>query len=235
MRTSLIHVISLLAIMPAAAGPRQDSAHLYPEIQKRIKVAVDDFDLIPSQRKEKLEELSAYVRSQVRLGKPVNLTFICTHNSRRSHMAQIWAQTAAAHYAIPNVTAYSGGIECTAFNPRAVAAIRRAGFKVEKTTEGENPIYHVRYSNQRPAMTHFSKVYNCAPNPVRDFCAVMTCSSADKACPLVDGASVRVAVPFADPKAFDGTSQEAAKYDERCRQICREMLYLFSLVKKTGK
>ncbi|MCK4776283.1 MAG: protein-tyrosine-phosphatase, partial [Candidatus Krumholzibacteria bacterium] len=63
-----------------------------------------------------------------------------------------------------------------------------------------------------------------------DFCAVMTCSQADKNCPVVVGASMRVAIPYDDPKAFDGTDQEAANYDERCRQISREMLYLFSAV-----
>jgi protein-tyrosine phosphatase/arsenate reductase len=225
-------LITLSVVLPAVGGRRQNRVNLYPDIQKRIKIAVGQFDLIGEQRKEKLEELSAYVRSQNRLGKPVNLTFICTHNSRRSHISQIWAQTAAAYYGIGGVTSYSGGTESTAFNPRAVAAIKRAGFKVEKTTEGENPIYHVHYSDKMPPVTHFSKVYNYAPNPSKDFCAVMTCSSADKACPLVRGASLRIAVPFVDPKAFDGTNQEAAKYDERCEQICREMLYIFSRVKK---
>jgi len=232
MKRSLIGVITLLTVIPAVGGSKQGRSDLYPEIQKRIRVAIDELGRIPEQRKEKLRQLTAYVQSLGKLGKPVNLTFICTHNSRRSHMAQIWAQAAATYYGVPNVTAYSGGTGCTAFNPRAVAAIRRAGFKVEKTTEGENPIYHVRYSDKRPAITNFSKVYNCAPNPTKDFCAVMTCSNADKACPLVDGASLRVAVPFADPKAFDDTSQEAARYDERCGQICREMLYVFSQVKK---
>ncbi len=232
MKRSSIAVITLIVSLPVVGGSKLDRIKLYPDIQKRIRIAVGEFDEIPNQRKEKLKELSAFVRSQNRLGKPVNLTFICTHNSRRSHLAQIWAQTAAAHYGVPSVTAYSGGTECTAFNPRAVAAIKRAGFKVEKTTEGENPIYHVRYSDRRPAITNFSKVYNYAPNPSKGFCAVMTCSSADKACPLVRGASLRIAIPFVDPKAFDGTDQEAARYDERCRQICREMLYLFSKVRK---
>lgn len=232
MKRFSIAAITLLVSLPVVGDSKLDSAKLYPDIQKRIRTAVGEFDRIGEHRKEKLEELSAYVRSQNRLGKPANLTFICTHNSRRSHLSQIWAQTAAAHYGVPGVTAYSGGTECTAFNPRAVAAIKRAGFKVEKTTEGENPIYHVRYSDRRPAITNFSKVYNYAPNPSKDFCAIMTCSSADKACPLVRGASLRVAIPFVDPKAFDGTDQEAAKYDERCRQICREMLYLFSQVRK---
>lgn len=232
MKASRLTVITLLLAESVVSGSRQDRVEFYPDIQKHIRAAIGEFGEIPEQRKETLERLSNYVRSQIRLGKPVNFTFICTHNSRRSHMSQIWAQVAAAYYGIPDVTAYSGGTASTAFNPRAVAAIRRAGFNIEKTTEGENPIYHVHYSDEHPAITNFSKVYNSAPNPTKDFCAVMTCSNADKACPVVRGASERVAVPFVDPKAFDGTDQEAAKYDERCRQICREMLYVFSRVEK---
>ncbi len=105
MKRSLIGVIALLTVIPAVGGSKQGRADLYPEIQERIRVAIDEFGRIPEQRKEKLKELSVYVQSLSKLGKPVNL-------------------------------------------------------------------------------------------------------------------------------AFDGTDQEAARYDERCRHICREMLYLFSQVRK---
>ena len=36
----------------------------------------------------------------------IRLNFICTHNSRRSHLSQIWAQTMAAYYNIKNVNDY---------------------------------------------------------------------------------------------------------------------------------
>jgi protein-tyrosine phosphatase/arsenate reductase len=232
MKVSILTITALLFVGPVVGESKEGRVKLYPDIRKNIKTALGEFDEISSQRKEKLEELTAYIQSEIGQGKPISMTFICTHNSRRSHISQIWAQTAAAYYGIPNFYAYSGGTESTAFNPRAVAAIKRAGYKVVKTTEGENPIYHVSYSDDRPPMTNFSKVYNYAPNPTKDFCAVMTCSNAAKACPVVRGASARVAIPFDDPKAFDGTDLEAAKYDERCRQICREMLYVFSQVKK---
>jgi hypothetical protein len=125
---------------------------------------------------------------------------------------------------------YSGGTEATAFNPRAVAAIRRAGFAVETIAEGDNPVYGVRYMDEMEPMPCFSKVYDRPPNPQQGFAAVMTCSAADEACPIVFGAANRIAIPFDDPKPFDGNEQEAAKYDERCRQIAREMLYVVSRV-----
>ena len=79
-------------------------------------------------------------------------------------------------------------------------------------------------------LTCFSKVYNQAPNPKEGFCAVMTCSESDKNCPTVEGSAFRVAIPYLDPKEFDNTDKEAQAYDERCRQIAREELYVFSLV-----
>jgi arsenate reductase (thioredoxin) len=214
-----------------AAG-RRSRVTLYPKVRQYVEGAVSEFGRIPEERKTQLEVLTSYIQAQLNAKKPVNLTFICTANSRRSQLAQIWAQTAAAYYSIPNVTVYSGGIECTAFNPRAVAACKRAGLRIIKTTEAENPIYHVRYGSKKPPITCFSKIYNNAPNPSKGYCAVMTCANADKACPVVIGASKRIALHYVDPKEFDGTKLEAQKYDERTRQICREVFYAFSKVQK---
>ena len=173
------------------------------------------------------------MQSRITSGQEANLTFICTHNSRRSHFAQVWAQTAAYYYDIPSIKTYSGGIEATACNPRAVAAPEAAGFEIKKINDDKNPVYEIRYSHSQEPMKAFSKVYSDSPNPTSDFCAVMTCDHADKNCPTVKGCSLRVAVTYKDPKEFDGTPQEAAGYDERCQQICREMLYLFSKVTLT--
>jgi len=158
--------------------------------------------------------------------------FICTHNSRRSHLSQIWASTAAAYYGVPGVETYSGGTEATAFNPRAVAALKRAGFEISHSATQDNPHYTVRFHDNAPAMECFSKVYKQPPNPTADFCAIMTCAQADKNCPVVRGATLRIGVPYEDPKAFDGTPEEAAKYDERCQQIAREILYVFANASK---
>lgn len=199
-------------------------ASLYPELRRFLADRRGEFDRIPAERKELLEELGAFVRRHHEADKPVDLIFVCTHNSRRSHMSQLWAQAAADMLGL-RVTTYSGGTEDTAFNPRAVAAIERAGFRVEKTTEARNPIYHVRMADDRPAMTCFSKAYDAPPNPDGGFGAVMVCDDADEACPVVDGAAGRFAIPFVDPKVSDNTPAEAATYDERCAQIAREMLY----------
>jgi arsenate reductase len=146
-------------------------------------------------------------------------------------LSQIWAQVAAAYYRVQTVQTFSGGTEATALNPRAVAAMRRAGLSIApKDPNTSNPIYEVRFAFDVEPMLAFSKIYNAPPNPVEGYCAIMTCSHADEACPLAMGCASRIAVRYDDPKVSDDTPSEAATYDERCRQIAREMLYLFSKV-----
>lgn len=191
-----------------------------------------EFDTISAERKQSIQQLSNFIITKRNKAESINLTFICTHNSRRSHVSQIWAQVAAFYYDIENVMSYSGGTEATAFNYRAVAAMHKAGFDISIKKEGTNPLYQVKFSEDAPAMEAFSKAFSDAPNPQNNFCAVMTCNDADQNCPIVFGADARIALPYDDPKNFDGTSIESAKYEERVKQIGIEIFYGFSLVVK---
>lgn len=202
---------------------------LFPELKTYIDTLLPEMAHIPEARKVLLARLSAYIADRRHAGKPVFLNFICTHNSRRSHISQIWAATAAAYYGIEDVHCFSGGTEATAFNPRAVAALQRAGFQVENPG-GDNPHYRVCFSAEAPALECFSKVFDDPFNPESDFAAVMTCSQADENCPYIPGAS-RISVTYEDPKVADDTPEETARYDERVRQIGREMFYAMAGVR----
>ncbi len=203
---------------------------VFIEIENIISQLISTIDSIPGERKKLLNDFAEYVSGKPSEGSEINLTFICTHNSRRSHMSQIWAQTAAEYYGIKNVHCYSGGTEATAFNPRAVKAMQECGFSIDKRDETDNPVYHIKYSNDAEPLECFSKVYNDQYNPQRDFAAVMTCSDADANCPIVHGADARFPIRYDDPKEFDNTPLESQKYIERSRQIATEMLYAFSLI-----
>lgn len=173
-------------------------------------------------RKEALEPLINYLRKRNK----AQLNFICTHNSRRSQMAQVWAQVAADYYHY-DLTSYSGGIEVTACNERTVAALERAGLKT-LSAEGEiNPLYKLSYSEDKASIALSSKLFDDSINPSSDFAAVMTCSHAEENCPFVAGADQRIALTYEDPKAFDDSPEEAQAYDRRCAQIAREMFYVF--------
>lgn len=192
---------------------------------------VAQFDEISPERKALLEKLSTYIQQGIDGAKSVQLVYICTHNSRRSHFGQIWAQTAAAYYQIANIQTYSGGTEATAFHPNAIAAVRRAGFNVEKTDESKNPRYRVFYSEDQAPIICFSKTYDDAANPKTEFAAIMTCSDAEENCPFIPGVDLRIGTTYNDPKAFDGKPEQDEKYSERCRQIALECLYVFSKIK----
>lgn len=204
---------------------------LYNALENRIQEFEVQFPEISNERKIILNQLTRFIQAKKELNASIDLNFICTHNSRRSHIAQFWAQAAAAYYGIKNVHCFSGGTEATAFNPRAVKAMQDAGFSITKTKEGENPVYEVRYADGEKPVIAFSKTYDDPFNLTKDFAAIMTCSQADENCPLVFGASERIALTYNDPKEFDGTPQETEKYAERVHQIGTEIFYAFSRVK----
>ena len=205
---------------------------MFPNIQQYIENAITHFDKIPMERKELLSKISQYVASKIKAGEKAELIYICTHNSRRSHFGQIWAKTAAAYYGFENVQTYSGGTEATAFNPNAIKAAKGVGFEISDSGATTTPHYRVKYYADKEGILCFSKKFDDAANPTSGFCAVMTCGSADRNCPVVLGAAIRVATTYNDPKAFDGTPEQDAKYSERCLQIATETLYAFSRVKE---
>lgn len=202
---------------------------IYEKLESTIAELQQGFDDISSDRKEKLTEVARFIQEELDKSGKVKLNFICTHNSRRSHLAQIWTQKAAETYDIKNVETYSGGTEATAFNPRAVAAIERVGFEVENPG-GENPKYEIHYTENDDPMVCFSKTFDDPANPSKDFAAIMTCSDADENCPFVPGTKFRASITYRDPKESDGTDMEKEIYDERCRQIGTEMFYMMSKV-----
>lgn len=200
------------------------------ELANYIEQLLPEVDHLPQNRIEILDQLVSYCTSKLQEKSELNLLFICTHNSRRSHFSQIWAQVAAYYYGFKSIKTFSGGTATTAFNERAVAALERAGMTIENPG-GENPHYQVHYSEEVAPKAAYSKKFDDTPNPKKNFCAVMTCSSADADCPVVFGADGRVALLYVDPKESDGTPEESTTYDERCFQIATELFYVWRQVK----
>ena len=183
---------------------------------------------ISEDRIAKLQPLIDYIKSKREKGQPIRLNFICTHNSRRSQFSQIWAQTAADYFEIP-AFCYSGGVEVTACNERTIRSLERSGFIISKHGHS-NPIYFILQDKDTKPIIVFSKLYDDVINPHGNFATIMTCSHADENCPFIPGAEERIPVRYEDPKEFDDTDLESAKYDERSKQIASEMFYVFSRV-----
>ncbi|EAR01157.1 low molecular weight phosphatase family protein [Maribacter sp. HTCC2170] len=202
------------------------------EVFKDIKDVIDSLETesIPDERKVVLKPFIEYIQGKVKSKKEIRLNFICTHNSRRSHLSQVWAQALSCHMNIPNVMCYSGGTEATALYPVAAQTLTGLGFKITALSEGSNPVYAIKYAENAHPIIGFSKRFNDEFNPSSGFLAIMTCSEADSGCPFVSGAEQRLPVTFEDPKAFDNTPLQKEKYKERAIQIATELVYVFSQI-----
>ena len=190
------------------------------------------FENISNDRKNILQPLIDYIQGKVNSKKPVNLNFICTHNSRRSHLSQVWAQTSASFYNIDNVHCYSGGTAETALFPKVIETLSNQGFQIFKIADSNNPIYAIKYDENSSPIIGFSKKYNDAFNPISNFAAILTCSQADDGCPFIAGAEKRIPITYEDPKISDGTLQQTEIYKQRSIEIATEMMYIFSQITK---
>lgn len=184
---------------------------------------------IPEARRDVLRDIAQWIAKRCNVGERADLVFICTHNSRRSHISQIWARALAWKFGLGRVRSFSGGTEATAFHPNAIRALRELGFSIELKEGGDNPRYTVSFAGSAPTIEAFSKTFNDSFNPSAGFAAIMTCNEADEACPVVPGAAARFSLPSIDPKHADGTEQETAEYRERSLRIGAEMLFLMRL------
>ncbi|MCT1524775.1 protein-tyrosine-phosphatase [Sphingobacterium hotanense] len=204
---------------------------MYKNLAGTIK-GISDVQTVSEERKTILQPLIDFVQQKVSNGQVINLNFICTHNSRRSHLSQVWAQVASVYYHIPNVYCYSGGTEETALFPKVVETLNEQGFSAFKISEADNPVYAIKYSENALPIIGFSKKYDSPFNPVSAFTAIMTCSQADDGCPFIAGAEKRIPITFEDPKISDGTTEQTKIYAERSLEIATEMFYVFSMIKK---
>ncbi|WP_299890848.1 protein-tyrosine-phosphatase [uncultured Lacinutrix sp.] len=207
-----------------------------PEVKMTFKTIQEhinslDVSLITKERKATLEPLISYITEKYNSNAAIQLNFICTHNSRRSHLSQLWAQVMAFYFSVENVTCYSGGTEATALFPKVAETLKNCGFEIETLSSEKNPIYSIKFSTNTHPVIGFSKTYDANFNPSSNFAAIMTCSSADKGCPFISGAEKRIPITYEDPKLFDNTPQQNEKYLERSNQIATEMKYVFNQVK----
>lgn len=201
-------------------------------MNSKIKEFIEGLDTstITAERQQTLQSLADYIQSKVDENKPIRLNFICTHNSRRSHLSQIWTQTLAYHFGIEKVTCYSGGTEATALFPIVAETLQNTGFQISKLSETDNPVYSIKYAENELPIIGFSKKLDNEFNPKSEFCAIMTCSQANEGCPFVPGAEKRIPITYDDPKAFDNSPQQTEKYQERSTQIATEIKWVFGQI-----
>lgn len=189
--------------------------------------------VVSEERKLILQPVIAYLQKCKTDNQAIRLNFICTHNSRRSHLSQIWAQTMAHFFEIDQVSCYSSGTEATALFPQVIETLVGVGFESTQLSDTTNPVYAIKFDKNEPPIIGFSKTIDSPFNPKSEFAAIMTCSQADQGCPFIAGASQRIPVQYEDPKVFDQTPQMAEMYEARSRQIASEFYYVFNQLKNS--
>ncbi|WP_020530412.1 hypothetical protein [Flexithrix dorotheae] len=223
----LIVAVGLFGISNAHA---QLELEVNQELEQNTKLLVKQLDEISEERKSELTEIGNFLVNQLEEKDAFSALFVCTHNSRRSHISDVWFKYALLFYGVEGLESFSGGTEATAFNPHAIAALERAGFTIHYNKNVDNPVVSVT-PGKYPVWKMKSKVYTHKINPTSDFAAIMVCSDADKSCPVVSGATGRFSLPFKDPRYYDGTPSQDLKYDETVQEIGKEMFFLADHIK----
>ena len=182
-------------------------------------------------RKNLLLKISEGIIEEYKKEGVVNLNFICTHNSRRSQLGQVWGFFAANYFDL-NIHSFSGGTEVTAFFKNTVKTLQKVGFIFNlENFSHQNPKYVISFEGTTKSILGFSKRYDDAENK-NPFIAITTCNNADTNCPFIPEATYRFHLPFVDPKASDNTELQDETYLKTNQQIAAEIYLIFSEVKK---
>lgn len=193
--------------------------NILKEYIQNVHVGLENISV---ERKKTLLKVSNYILTNYQKNKKSNLMFVCTHNSRRSQLAQVWAYVGYKYYKVKNINVYSGGTKITVFNLCAINALKRSGLKVKKVKDD----FLIRTSEKDSGLKCYSKKYNSKRNIKKNFIAIMTCSYVNETCPIVEGSNCKVFLPYIDPKTSDGTEDESRIYDRTCLNIAQEMFFI---------
>lgn len=135
--------VALVLFSLSSLGQVTSPVKINAELRKTTAQLVDETHLITEERKEQLIELGDFLIQQRTTSKETKVLFVCTHNSRRSHISDTWFQYGLVYYGISGYQSFSGGLEATAFNPNAIGALERAGFSVAFDKKIVNPVVSV--------------------------------------------------------------------------------------------
>ncbi|MEO9571193.1 MAG: hypothetical protein ABJH82_03300 [Polaribacter sp.] len=186
---------------------------------------------LTNDRKELLVKISKGIAVEYKNEGIVNLNFICTHNSRRSQLGQVWGFFAANYFNL-NINSFSGGTEVTAFYRNTVKTLQSVGFTFHLANfSHQNPKYVISFKGTSKSIFGFSKRFDNKEN-TKPFIAITTCNNADTNCPFIPEAIYRFHLPFVDPKSSDGTELQDESYLKTNQQIAAEVYFIFAEVKK---
>lgn len=191
-----------------------------------FKKALTDLQIDENRRKN-LQSIAQFIKSELQKNKSVNLNFICSQNSRRSQLAQVWCNYAIEYYNLKGVQSFSGGTKVGSFYRNTVKTLQQVGFKFQIIEfSHQNPHYIITSKDCVKSIIGFSKLYDNEHNK-KPFIAITLCENAELECPIITGAVKRFYLPFISPKIYDSTLYQAEKYLELNKQIAGEVHFIF--------
>lgn len=188
-----------------------------------------EVDSINEQRKELLRSAAATIGEEYAKKGSYQLSFVCTHNSRRSMFGQVMAHLAFQEEGL-EISCFSAGTEETAVHSNTIEAIRSIGIDLTVIQEGSNPVFQSLIGKENLVL--FSKTLTHPTHPQKGFSAMMTCSDAGENCPFIPGADHRINLYYTDPKWSDNTDEEAQVYREKVKEIGTEMKFLAQCIRE---
>lgn len=225
----------------------KNRALLHPEIVAYFDYLTTRFDGISPEHEKAARQLAAWLSAGASSSTERAVLVVCTGNSRRSVLGAALGNMASTYYDLSSVRFLSAGRRPTALNPRAASALERIGVEIRATGElaqsgpssEPNPKYLLHFggsgaTQERLRAVEYSKSLSEAAPPF-PFAALLVCNEADASCPTVPGAAIRIAAPFDDPKAFDGSPFEPREYDRARDEIGRVILYAALLARRQGR
>ena len=114
---------------------------------------------LTEERRELLIAISKKIADEYLDRGKVNLNFICTHNSRRSQLAQVWSFFYSEYFQLKNIFTYSGGTEATDFHRNTVKTLQKSGFLFDLIGfSHKNPKYLISFEGTKKTFWDFQKL-----------------------------------------------------------------------------
>ena len=173
---------------------------------------IDSFN--PNQkRKKRLDNIASVINEN--LNKTRSIVFLCTHNSRRSQICEVWGKVFAEIYR-KKININSAGAFKTVVHSQVYESIVKCGLVVDNKKE-------IFFDKKKFKLN--SKTIDSLT--MKNFIAVMTCSNAEKSCPN-DPRSIRnIKMFFNDPRIYDETDKMSREYLNTTIYIAEELNYIF--------
>ena len=179
---------------------------------------IDNLDdiILRDYQKRRVKKISEELRGEINSCNKI--VFICTHNSRRSQLCEVWGSILSKRFNL-DLSFFSAGTEKTEVCGEAIKSLERAG--MDFTIVGNNILIQNKIELHSKTLDEIKE---------DEFISLITCSDAEKNCPIDPRSKKNIKLFYDDPKKYDGTKEESDEYDKTCKLIASELNRIFKLL-----